>query len=163
MELRPPLHLGILAIKKGAFGSPSTKVANLFDPEMGIYGSNTITLGLSRPESKLKEFSTLPKAPKLEPHHQCHTLDTLFWRLIPLQGIQSASFFSVSHFFSAYIYFSFSICLDTFNSLYINLSLFSPLFLTPNQTFLSLPFTIFQHVLISFNISVLHIYQIHNL
>ena len=28
MELRPPLHLGIVAIEKGAFGSPSTKVAN---------------------------------------------------------------------------------------------------------------------------------------
>ena len=28
MELRPPLHLGVVAIEKGAFGSPSTKVAN---------------------------------------------------------------------------------------------------------------------------------------
>ena len=24
MELRPPLHLGVVAIEKGAFGSPST-------------------------------------------------------------------------------------------------------------------------------------------
>ena len=28
-ELRPPLHLGVVAIKKGAFGTPSTKVVNL--------------------------------------------------------------------------------------------------------------------------------------
>ena len=28
MELRPPLHLGVVAIEKGAFGSPATKVAN---------------------------------------------------------------------------------------------------------------------------------------
>ena len=28
MELRPPLHLGVVAIEKGAFGSPSTMVAN---------------------------------------------------------------------------------------------------------------------------------------
>ena len=28
MELRPPLHLSVVAIEKGAFGSPSTKVAN---------------------------------------------------------------------------------------------------------------------------------------
>ena len=28
MELRHPLHLGVVAIEKGAFGSPSTKVAN---------------------------------------------------------------------------------------------------------------------------------------
>ena len=28
MELCPPLHLGVVAIEKGAFGSPSTKVAN---------------------------------------------------------------------------------------------------------------------------------------
>ncbi len=27
-ELRPPLHLGVVAIEKGAFGSPSTMVAN---------------------------------------------------------------------------------------------------------------------------------------
>ena len=27
-ELRPPLHLGVVAIEKGAFGSPSTAVAN---------------------------------------------------------------------------------------------------------------------------------------
>ena len=26
----PPLHLGVVAIEKGAFGSPSTMVANLF-------------------------------------------------------------------------------------------------------------------------------------
>ena len=28
MELRLPLHLAVVAIEKGAFGSPSTKVAN---------------------------------------------------------------------------------------------------------------------------------------
>ena len=28
MEYLPPLHLGVVAIEKGAFGSPSTKVAN---------------------------------------------------------------------------------------------------------------------------------------
>ena len=28
MELCPPLHLGVVAIEKGAFGSTSTKVAN---------------------------------------------------------------------------------------------------------------------------------------
>ena len=28
MEWSPPLHLGVEAIEKGAFGSPSTKVAN---------------------------------------------------------------------------------------------------------------------------------------
>ena len=27
-ELRPPLHLGVVAIEKGAFWSPSTAVAN---------------------------------------------------------------------------------------------------------------------------------------
>ena len=27
MESRPPLHLGVVAIEKGAFESPSTKVA----------------------------------------------------------------------------------------------------------------------------------------
>ena len=27
-ELRPPLHLGVVAIEKGAFGSPSTTGAN---------------------------------------------------------------------------------------------------------------------------------------
>ena len=28
MELLPPLHLGVVTIEKGAFGSPSTKVTN---------------------------------------------------------------------------------------------------------------------------------------
>ena len=28
MEWCPPLHLGVVAIEKGAFGSPSSKVAN---------------------------------------------------------------------------------------------------------------------------------------
>ena len=28
MELRPPQHLGEVAIEKGAFGSPSTEVVN---------------------------------------------------------------------------------------------------------------------------------------
>ena len=28
MELRPLQHFGVVAIEKGAFGSPSTKVAN---------------------------------------------------------------------------------------------------------------------------------------
>ena len=27
-ESCPPLHLGVIAIEKGAFGSPSTKIAN---------------------------------------------------------------------------------------------------------------------------------------
>ena len=38
MELHPPLHFGVLAIEKGAFGSPLTKVAiftYLFDLEIG--------------------------------------------------------------------------------------------------------------------------------
>ena len=30
MEKRPPLHLGVVAIEKGAFGSPSTMVANFY-------------------------------------------------------------------------------------------------------------------------------------
>ena len=30
MRLRPSLHLGVVAIEKGAFGSPSTKIANNF-------------------------------------------------------------------------------------------------------------------------------------
>ena len=30
MEKCPPLHLGVVAIKKGAFRSPSTKVAKLY-------------------------------------------------------------------------------------------------------------------------------------
>ena len=30
MELHPPLHLSVVAIEKGAFGSPSTTVANLY-------------------------------------------------------------------------------------------------------------------------------------
>ena len=29
MEENPPLYLGVVAIEKGAFGSPSTKVANI--------------------------------------------------------------------------------------------------------------------------------------
>ena len=29
--LFPPLHLGVVANEKGAFGSPSTTVANLYD------------------------------------------------------------------------------------------------------------------------------------
>ena len=29
-ELRPPLHLGVVAIKKGSFWSPSTTVTKLF-------------------------------------------------------------------------------------------------------------------------------------
>ena len=28
MELHPPLHLSLVAIEKGPFGSPSTKIAN---------------------------------------------------------------------------------------------------------------------------------------
>ena len=28
--MRPPLHLGVVAIEKGAFWSPSTMVANLY-------------------------------------------------------------------------------------------------------------------------------------
>ena len=34
MESRPPLQLGVVAIKKGAFGSPSTKVANFTFTEL---------------------------------------------------------------------------------------------------------------------------------
>ena len=30
MELRPPLHLGVIAIEKGLFGSPSTKVDYIY-------------------------------------------------------------------------------------------------------------------------------------
>ena len=33
MELRPPLHLGVVAIEKGAFWLPSTKVAICYDQE----------------------------------------------------------------------------------------------------------------------------------
>ena len=36
MELSPPLHLGVIAIEKGAFGSPLTKVTN-FTYIIGIY------------------------------------------------------------------------------------------------------------------------------
>ena len=37
MDLRPPLHLGVVAIQKGAFESPSTKVANFtFIPDIGM-------------------------------------------------------------------------------------------------------------------------------
>ena len=32
MELHPPLHLGVVAIEKGAFGSHLTKVANFTLP-----------------------------------------------------------------------------------------------------------------------------------
>ena len=32
MEKHPPLHCGVVAIEKGAFGSPSTKVANFTLP-----------------------------------------------------------------------------------------------------------------------------------
>ena len=31
MEQHPPLHLGVVAIEKGALGSPSTKVAKNFN------------------------------------------------------------------------------------------------------------------------------------
>ena len=31
MESRPPLHLGVIAIEKGAFGSPSTTVPSFTD------------------------------------------------------------------------------------------------------------------------------------
>ena len=37
MEYRPPLHLGVVAIEKGAFGSPSTKVANFTFTYIYIY------------------------------------------------------------------------------------------------------------------------------
>ena len=36
MELRPPLYLGVVAIEKGAFGSLSTKIANLTYSEIII-------------------------------------------------------------------------------------------------------------------------------
>ena len=38
MELRPRLHLGVVAVVKGAFGSPSTGAANFI---IGILGVNT--------------------------------------------------------------------------------------------------------------------------
>ena len=33
----PPLYLRVVAIEKGAFGSPSTKVANFFTPLFGLF------------------------------------------------------------------------------------------------------------------------------
>ena len=35
MELCPPVHLGVVAIEKGAFGSPSTTIGNF---TLLIYG-----------------------------------------------------------------------------------------------------------------------------
>ena len=38
MEQHPPLHLNVVAIDKGAFGSPSFKVANFYSKyEYGFY------------------------------------------------------------------------------------------------------------------------------
>ena len=41
-KYRPPLHLGVVAIEKGAFGSPSTMFANftyiyIYSPKLYIY------------------------------------------------------------------------------------------------------------------------------
>ena len=43
MELCPPLHHGVVAIEKGAFGSPSTKVTNLLKRELFTLSENEIT------------------------------------------------------------------------------------------------------------------------
>ena len=59
MEQRPPLHLGTVAIKKGASGSPSTKVVNfIYDnckkfnkPSFGYY--KFISAGYSIQETNL--------------------------------------------------------------------------------------------------------------
>ena len=42
MELRPPQHLGVVAIEKGAFRSPSTKDANLTTTYMYIFYLYTV-------------------------------------------------------------------------------------------------------------------------
>ena len=47
MESHPPLHLGVVAIEKGAFGSPSTKVTN-FTIYMSIKHSIIKTLMYSK-------------------------------------------------------------------------------------------------------------------
>ena len=36
MELRPPLHLGVVAVEKGAFGLPLTTVANFLQQAIGL-------------------------------------------------------------------------------------------------------------------------------
>ena len=41
MEKRPPLHLGVVVIEKGAFGSPSTTLTN-FNFTYDIYGYNLV-------------------------------------------------------------------------------------------------------------------------
>ena len=41
MELHPPQHLGVVAIEKGAFGLPSTKVANFTYKD--VFGINQST------------------------------------------------------------------------------------------------------------------------
>ena len=49
-ELCPPLHLGVVAIEKGAFWSPSTTVTNftnftiLFNPDYNLYKLITIII-----------------------------------------------------------------------------------------------------------------------
>ena len=47
MELRPPLHFGVVAIEKGAFGLPSTKVANF----ILLTEYKNITLGTTNMET----------------------------------------------------------------------------------------------------------------
>ena len=41
MELRPPLHLDVVANEKGAFGSPSTMVTSLFPVEKSQKNQDT--------------------------------------------------------------------------------------------------------------------------
>ena len=68
MVLRPPPHFGVVAIEKGAFGSPSTKVANLLIGPIGETLTDTTILGQSGLESNGNKgvFHTL----ELKPHHQ---------------------------------------------------------------------------------------------
>ena len=42
MELRSALHLGVVAIEKGEFGSPSTKVAYNFTYLLGQIGAEKL-------------------------------------------------------------------------------------------------------------------------
>ena len=44
LEWRPPLHLGVLAIEKGAFVSPATEVANITYVTLyrGVNGEGTV-------------------------------------------------------------------------------------------------------------------------
>ena len=64
MEQRPPQHLGVVAIEKGAFESPSTKVANLTDLLINTLTHKTLTLQLDmkclhRHKMTMNSFNTL--------------------------------------------------------------------------------------------------------